>query len=334
MMLDKCGMKRHARRVMVALLAVPSLVLAASACVTSDSDAPELAGPADEGAADVWGEDNRQERYQLAAPAHRAAAQAGVALVAAQTLLPQSDGSYANRSPTLGTRDNLCSNQRFTTQPTMAFCSGTLIGPDVVLTAGHCMVGACANIAVVLHYAYEERPADPFGVTQQIAAQNVYRCAEVLAVSQPGADRVNPGPDYAILRLDRAVTVAAPAAIAATAPADPARAFLVSHPNSLPQKIGAGNWWLPATGARYIEHTAPGRPGASGGGLFNQRGELIGVHARGDGQPYVRSAFGNCNMVPQCGVNTTCSRPNRAYNLSEIFPLLKSLGIALPNGNR
>jgi hypothetical protein len=44
-----------------------------------------------------------------------------------------------NNQPPHGQKKNLCSDQHFLDQPTSAYCSGTLIDDNLILTAGHCL---------------------------------------------------------------------------------------------------------------------------------------------------------------------------------------------------
>lgn len=290
----------------------------------SHSDDPTIADP--NSPADVWGDDNRYERYQLIPPAVRHAANASVALVSKARLTPSGDGYQPSTFP-LELSEGVCSNQRFADQPTLAYCSGTLVGPDIVLTAGHCLATrACASMAFVFHYAYRSAEQDVNAVAEWIPAAHVYRCAEVIAAVDEG----EPGADYAIIRLDRAVTVAAPAPLAGPTIVRNERAVVIGHPSGLPQKIGLGQMWLEQRPATHVAHDADTLRGVSGGGLFNARGELVGVHVLGNGNAYVHDSAAQCEVLAQCGVNVECSRPNRAYGISELYRYLAPLGIAIP----
>ncbi|PTL84207.1 hypothetical protein DAT35_12305 [Vitiosangium sp. GDMCC 1.1324] len=81
----------------------------------------------------------------------------------------------------LGTAYNLCTSQRFRDDPTAAFCSGTRIDDDLVLTAGHCVTSAndCTNTRFVFNYD------QPSAGTQ--VAVNDDSCSN-------RADRRTPGP--------------------------------------------------------------------------------------------------------------------------------------------
>ena len=49
---------------------------------------------------------------------------------------------------------NLCKEERFREQPIGAFCSGFLVGPDLIVTAGHCIKNSndLANTRFVFGY--------------------------------------------------------------------------------------------------------------------------------------------------------------------------------------
>lgn len=82
----------------------------------------------------------------------------------------------------------------WTQQPSMATCSGVLIHKDLVLTAGHCVKDTkdCENLLIV--FDYETNLKKPTAVA----------CKEVVARKN---DLEKSGLDYAILRLEKAVSV-------------------------------------------------------------------------------------------------------------------------------
>jgi hypothetical protein len=49
------------------------------------------------------------------------------------------DGTSTLQTSNFGTDKNLCVGERFRDQPVGAFCSGFLVGPDIIATAGHCV---------------------------------------------------------------------------------------------------------------------------------------------------------------------------------------------------
>ncbi|KYG62603.1 hypothetical protein AZI87_15000 [Bdellovibrio bacteriovorus] len=76
-------------------------------------------------------------------------------------------------------------------QPSLAFCSGVLVAPDLVLTAGHCVQRIkCENIALVFNYQKE---------SLDLAA--MVECKEVIAKK----DSLEIGLDYALIRLNKKV---------------------------------------------------------------------------------------------------------------------------------
>ena len=81
-------------------------------------------------------------------PRRRSPADGGVATLATH--------SYADAY-------NLCKEEPFFEQEVGAFCSGSLVGPDVIMTAGHCVPSAeeCANIKFVFGFAVKEKATCP-----------------------------------------------------------------------------------------------------------------------------------------------------------------------------
>lgn len=101
----------------------------------------------------LYGDDNRSE-YCAADNVLKVLAESTVALFRPNDLVQIGNGAYfAISKTTLGQTDLLRDGQgrilrageRFLSQPAAAFCSGALIGPDLVMTAGHCVRHSTIN---------------------------------------------------------------------------------------------------------------------------------------------------------------------------------------------
>ncbi|HMA92307.1 MAG TPA: trypsin-like serine protease, partial [Polyangiaceae bacterium] len=238
----------------------------------------------------IYGEDNRYEPFDYPDPVWTARVKgSSVALFHQGDLATAESGNVEVRGSTLGQVSNVCADERFVTQPASALCSGTLIGPDVVLTAGHCMrENACGGIRIVFNYAMNS--ADQLAT---IAGNDVYRCAEVIASTQGEAD-------YAVLRLDRPVSDRVPARLRLfNTPVEIGQSLVfASHPSGLPLKI-ADSAEVTDPRASTLDHfLAPldSFGGSSGAGVFlKDTAELVGLVLGGvSGGDFVRSDGEEC----------------------------------------
>ncbi len=113
---------------------------------------------------------------------------------------------------------DLCKGERFYGQPTASVnCTGFLVGPDLILTAGHCMVrdnyetenevtAQCSDFIWVFDYKYQDHDK----IDKFFPKENVYKCKEVVkgkftySHSRRTKELIY-GDDYALVRLDRSV---------------------------------------------------------------------------------------------------------------------------------
>jgi len=110
-----------------------SLVLAAGCA----DGGPETAGSASEPV--VYGSDDREDVFGFADQTWAAqAADFSAALVSPGDLDQSDPDDVLLRAATLEER-GICADERFAEEITAGFCSGTLIAPDLMLTAGHCI---------------------------------------------------------------------------------------------------------------------------------------------------------------------------------------------------
>jgi hypothetical protein len=268
--LDAARAASPLRRVLVAALATLAVAGAAAAA----PPAPET----------IYGRDDRVETLTLTGQRAKAA-RATVALVDVGSIRGNGDGTSTLTGAALGQRYNLCPGQRFAGQPTPAFCSGILLAPDVVATAGHCIDrSTLASTRFVLDLAMQDR------ATARISLPNrkIYRARRLLA-RQFAYD----GKDYAIVQLDRRVGDRAPAALRRTGRvAKGAALYVIGHPSGLPAKF-ADHAWVQANGhPAYFEANLDTFAGNSGAPVFEANTHRVaGLLVRGDAD-YVPTSRG------------------------------------------
>ena len=239
----------------------------------------------------VYGADDRRDPFAYADQVWAARA---VEFTAALVATSQIDATDPNNihigNRTLSERLNVCPDERFASQPANADCSATLIAPDIMLTAGHC-INNCGDSRFVFDYYVTASGALP-AITQD----DVYACSSFLAYFQSST-----GLDYAIVRLNRPVVGRQPAAVRTARTALPVGTPLIvsGYPSGLPLKIadnaavrsnGPNLDWFVANLDTFI--------GNSGSGVFDaSTKELVGILVRG-AQDYVPA--GTCNRVNVC----------------------------------
>jgi len=173
----------------------------------------------------------------------------------------------------------LCAGERFATQPTAASCSGTLIAPNLVVSAGHCFPdqAACDAVSLVFDYFYALD-----GVPEAIGSDDIYRCSRIVARKY----QTSPHLDFSVIELDRDVVDRVPARIRTEESPLPLGTGLVvlGFGTGLPLKIDAGGQVTnPGTSALdTFDANTDTFAGNSGSGIFDDSGQLVGILVTGD----------------------------------------------------
>jgi Trypsin-like peptidase domain len=249
----------------------------------------------------VYGTDNRMDVYAHPDATLRARAQqATVALMNPGDINTSNPNNVTFNAPTLQSYLNLCSTERFLNDLTPAFCSGTLIDDDLVLTAGHCITSSsdCSNTRFVFNF-YRT------GATtmQTVTTADIFSCQSIVVRQQAVVNGQNL--DYAVVRLDRAATprfVPAPVRTAATALAAGQGVTVIGSGSGIPFKIDSGGTVRdPRAGTLdYFVATTDTFGGNSGSGVYVSEGGnpiVAGILVRGE-TDYVMN--GSCRVVNVC----------------------------------
>jgi hypothetical protein len=227
----------------------------------------------------IYGDDDRIDLYEETDPQRQALAGSVCGLTFASRLSDNGNGTYnlITSAYTISARP-ACEGEPFGDQPTVMWCTGFLVGDDLIATAGHCYdLGDLAGTRFVFGFTM----LDATTPVTVVDASQVYQGVEVVA------QELGDGLDYAVVRVDRAVT--APGAV----PLDIRRSGtiandtpvgVIGHPAGLPLKIAYGDETrvrnnLP-TG--YFVANLDTYGGNSGSPVFDQATGLVeGILVRG-----------------------------------------------------
>lgn len=220
----------------------------------------------------IYGQDNRVDTFASPSDLFQELAQKTAALVDRDNIRMRGQNAEL-LGPSLGEFFKLCSNERFFHQPFVATCSGFLVAPDIIATAGHCFESKdrCTRYDWVFNFKVDHEKQSHVTVD----ASDVYRCKEIISKGL-----VNNSIDYALIRLDRAVPGIAPVKLATSFEVG-TPLVMIGHPSGLPQKI-ADQAVIKSISATEFKANLDAFQINSGSGVFNARsGELLGILVRG-----------------------------------------------------
>lgn len=225
----------------------------------------------------IYGEDDRKDLYQVQDQTQLALADSTVAVVQRNRLVPLDEDYLQLQTASYASTYNLCSDEPFYSQRTLAYCSGFLVRPDVIVTAGHCISdeGDCSTTAFVFGFAIQSGDGQ---TPERVSRKEVYNCKRVIK-----SEIDSHGADYAVVELDREVDNHTPLRLRTQSSPKVGDALVViGHPAGLPTKI-AGGASVRTVNPGFLEANLDTYGGNSGSAVFNAvTHEVEGILVRGE----------------------------------------------------
>src|SRR3989344_1291385 len=178
----------------------------------------------------IYGDDDRYDYFEIQEHKYRQAADASLAIIDSEFFEDEGNGWIKIKAERYGVDNELCSEERFFDQPSAPYCSGVLIRPNLVLTAGHCFqsVRDCRASKFIFNYKMAARGS----LLERLASSEIYDCAKLYRHNNTKSG------DFALVQLDRPVLGHQPASYRSNggiALGD--KVFAVGYPVGLPMKF-------------------------------------------------------------------------------------------------
>lgn len=238
----------------------------------------------------IYGVDNRRDVSDVTDEKFKSWAKSTLAQISPSKI--GNDGSII--SETLGEAYSLCSTEAFIAQKNPARCSGFLVAPNIVVTAGHCMTSSsdCSNYLWVTDFVKE---------ASHIKDSQVYKCKRIINQALEQSTEL----DYAVIELEREVNDRKFFRVQSTQKvARDAELVVIGHPSGLPTKVADGGRVRANTNEFFFSASLDTYGGNSGSAVINETtGMVEGILVRGE-TDYV---WGSEADGRSCRVSNVCA---------------------------
>lgn len=224
----------------------------------------------------IYGIDNRMDVYQSSDSLMNSLARSTAAQILNDNFILKDD-VYSLVSKTLA-EEGICKSERFSNQIVPANCTGFLVAPDILVTAGHCVNSDsdCGNHSWFFDFSNDSSLKSTFTFKKD----QVFHCTRIIA-REKDEEIMS---DYAVLKLDRPVLGRAPLKFRSRGKvADDAVLTVIGHPSGLPLKITPAADMRDNSNPIYFVTNSDTYSGNSGSPVIDSRtGVVEGILVRGD----------------------------------------------------
>jgi V8-like Glu-specific endopeptidase len=193
-------------------------------------------------------------------------------------------------------------NVKFLDQPTVANCTGFLIAPDIIATAGHCIKDKSKLKDYVWVFDFTLDKYSSYRGEITLDPNDIYEVAGSIS------DKLSYSPvveDYAFLRLTRK-SDRRPYRFRTSGKVSLfSNVYTIGAPTGLPLKFVDNSFVVDNSRSTYFKNNIDGFPGNSGGPVFNKNGFIEGIHVRGNVELSQGKWTGDYKYDEECGCITT-----------------------------
>ncbi|MCP4913250.1 MAG: trypsin-like peptidase domain-containing protein [Oligoflexia bacterium] len=200
------------------------------------------------------------------------------------------------KGPTLAESMNVCKEQKYANKINVGNCSGFLVGPKTLVTAGHCVPSQfqCDGSKWVFDYRFDKITEDG---SVKILKSNVYSCKKIINQKLSHLSKN----DFAIIELDREVEGREPLKFRTEGKIQEGTELVViGHPSGLPSIIADNASVRKNDNDFYFVTNLDTFGGNSGSAVFDATtGVVEGILVRGE-KDYEFNKEKKCFEVKEC----------------------------------
>lgn len=261
----------------------------------------------------IYGDDDRLDVFEVTDPDLLRFAASTAALMFNTDLTNNGDGTFQINAAAY----EVCPEEPFSNQPVAPFCSGFLAAPDLIVTAGHCVLDGFPLSSYRVVFGFDM--LNPTTPRLTVSSERVYSVVEVIERVQTSVL------DFAVLRLDRDVSssIAGPLPIRRDGEILPGTPIgVVGHPVGLPKKVAFGDDTrvMANCNAEFFIANLDTYAGNSGSPVFNAETGLVeGILARGN-IDFVALPGAGCQVSYRTAVAAGAEDCTKAAMFAEFIP--------------
>jgi V8-like Glu-specific endopeptidase len=270
----------------------------------------------------VYGSDDRLDYNEVKDQAKTDLIDATAAMIPSSLITEMDNITSRIKGKTLQ-QYGICEYEKFYNQVAAADCSGFLIAPDIIVTAGHCIRNNadCSYWRWVFDYRVSTSYRN--GRKFRLPTKKIYNCKEVIASEYSERE----GVDYAVIRLNRPVLDREPLKIRKIGSVTKEdKLVVIGYPSGLPVKYAGGAKVLSNDHSKYFLTDLDTFNGNSGSAVLNEETGIVeGILVRGnEDYEYVRRKGKRCLIPKVCTSKDDCEGEGESVTrISEIHSILK-----------
>lgn len=261
----------------------------------------------------IYGEDNRIDIALSSNPIHRELGRSVLAMIPNEDISVQ-DNKVVFSPKILKNKKSLCDKERFNQQQAVATCTGFLVSPRHVVTAGHCVYSFsdCNDNKWVSDYALTDSQNNHV----ESSPSQIYSCKNIVHTTLSNRAKE----DWAVIELDREVKDRRPLVLSERGKPMIGDALLIlGHPSGLPLKV-AEDATVRSLEKNHFVANLDSFQANSGSPVINAKtNEVEGILVRG-GVDYKPALIGQCQKVVKCPKNG-CTGEEVSY-IERILPYI------------